>query len=475
MSARSSSRVGASVQTIAEREKRTNGDARTGRGGSGTLSTIGDTQHTEADEKPAWSIGGRNYVLVLLTAVAAINFLDRQILGVLLEPIREEFGLADWVLGLLTGFAFAVFYASLGIPIAALADRFSRRNIIVICTGIFSVMTAVCGGAQNFWHLFLARIGVGVGEAGTMPASQSLISNLFPVHSRATAMGLLATGGNIGLMLGLLIGGWVNEWWGWRWAFVAAAAPGLLLALTIWLTVKEPKRPPSPDTGPKPHVVRETLASIAYMARVPSLRWFTAGGALYGLTGYGLYTFMPSYFIRYHDLTTGEAGTAISIMTGVLGAIGTFVGGYVCAKLAARRGMHWNGWLPAIAITLSAPFMIAMLLSDNTWLVMGLFIVPGFLSSVYAGPTWAIIQELVSPGRRAMAASVYMLIYNLIALGLGPVFTGTVSSLLEPTVGAQSLRYAMVAVVVISLVGAYAYMRAGRTVTRDLERLRDRA
>ncbi|MGE0667833.1 MAG: spinster family MFS transporter [Sphingomonadales bacterium] len=426
----------------------------------------------EADEKPAWSIGGRNYVLVLLTAVAAINFLDRQILGVLLEPIREEFGLADWVLGLLTGFAFAVFYASLGIPIAALADRFSRRNIIVVCTGIFSVMTAVCGMAQNFWHLFLARIGVGVGEAGTMPASQSIVSNLFPIESRATAMGLLATGGNIGLMLGLLIGGWVNEWWGWRWAFVAAALPGMLLALTIWLTVREPARPPAPAAAERPHLLRETLASIAYMARVPSIRWFTAGGALYGLTGYGLYTFMPSYFIRYHDLSTGEAGTVISVMTGVLGAIGTFAGGYVCARLAARLGVHWNGWVPAIAITMSAPVMIAMLLTDNTWLVIGLFVIPGFLSSVYAGPTWAIIQELVSPGRRAMAASVYMLIYNLIALGLGPVFTGSVSSAIEPMVGDQSLRYAMVAVVLISLVGAWAYVKAARTVGRDLARLR---
>ncbi len=445
----------------------------TGRGGSEALSTIEQPAAADAEEKPAWSIGGRNYVLVLLTAVAAINFLDRQILGVLLEPIREEFGLADWVLGLLTGFAFAVFYASLGIPIAALADRFSRRNIIAICTGIFSVMTAVCGGAQSFWHLFLARIGVGVGEAGTMPASQSLVSNLFPVESRATAMGLLATGGNIGLMLGLLIGGWVNEWWGWRWAFVTAAVPGMLLALTIWFTVKEPRRPETAAVV-RPHLFRETVAAIAYMARVPSLRWFTAGGTLYGLTGYGLYTFMPSYFIRYHGLSTGEAGTAISIMTGVLGAIGTFAGGYFCARLAARRGMKWNGLVPAAAITLSAPFMITMLLSDNTWLVLALFVVPGFLSSVYAGPTWAIIQELVAPGRRAMAASVYMLIYNLIALGLGPVFTGTVSSAIAPAVGDQSLRYAMVAVVLISLAGAYAYVMAARTVTRDLDALRQR-
>jgi MFS family permease len=181
---------------------------------------------TSETEQPAWSIGGRNYVLVLLTAVAAMNFVDRQILGVLLEPIKAEFGLPDWMLGLLTGLGFAAFYATLGIPIAALSDRKNRRNIIVICTTLFSVMTALCGAAANFWQLFLTRIGVGVGEAGTMPASQSIISNLFPIENRAAAMGFLATGGNIGLMLGLLIGGWVNEWWGWRWAFAVAAVPG---------------------------------------------------------------------------------------------------------------------------------------------------------------------------------------------------------------------------------------------------------
>ncbi len=425
-------------------------------------------------EKPPWSIGGRNYVLILLTLVAAINFLDRQILSVLLEPIKAEFGLPDWALGVLTGIGFAAFYATLGIPIAALADRFNRRNIIVVCTGLFSVMTALCGLAQNFWHLFLARIGVGVGEAGTMPASQSIISNLFPTENRAAAMGLLATGGNIGLMLGMLIGGFVNDWWGWRWAFAVAAMPGVLLALSIWLTVKEPVRPKEPAAAAeaRQHIVRGILKSLSTMSKVPSIRWFTIGGSLYGLTGYGLYTFMAPYYMRYHEYSTSEAGVLISIMTGVLGATGTFAGGVVCAKLATRFGLHWNGWVPAMAILLSAPFMITMLLTDNTWLAVCLFVVPGFLSSVYAGPTWAIIQELVTPAQRAMAASVYMLLFNLIALGLGPVYTGAVSSAIEPAVGDQSLRYAMASVVVISLIGAFAYVMAARRVTGDVSKVR---
>ena len=202
---------------------------------------------TEASENRNLSMhGNRYYVLVLLTLTASINFVDRQILSVLLEPIGQEFALSDSLLGLLSGIAFAAFYSILGIPIAVLADRLNRRNIIVICISIFSVMTAICGSVSSFMQLFLARIGVGIGEAGTAPASQSIISDLFPVAERPFAMSLLAAGGNIGLMLGLLIGGWVNEWYGWRMAFLAAAAPGVLIALTIWFTVQEPPRAKTP-------------------------------------------------------------------------------------------------------------------------------------------------------------------------------------------------------------------------------------
>ncbi len=427
---------------------------------------------TSETEQPAWSIGGRNYVLVLLTAVAAMNFVDRQILGVLLEPIKAEFGLPDWMLGLLTGLGFAAFYATLGIPIAALSDRKNRRNIIVICTTLFSVMTALCGAAANFWQLFLTRIGVGVGEAGTMPASQSIISNLFPIENRAAAMGFLATGGNIGLMLGLLIGGWVNEWWGWRWAFAVAAVPGILLAITIRFTVKEPVRPADAAVPEKTHIISDILSSLSAMAKVPSMRWFVAGGTLYGMSAYGIHTFMVSYYMRFHDMGSGDAGTVNAIIVGVLGAFGAFAGGVVCARVSARYGQKWTGYIPAIAIGISVPLLVAMLLTDNTWLAIGLFVIPGILSSVYAGPTWAIIQELVAPSRRAMAASVYMLIYNLVGLGLGPLAVGVISSAIEPTFGDQSLRYAMAGVLVVSLFGIYAYIVAGRRVSADIERVR---
>lgn len=409
-------------------------------------------------------MGGRNYVLVLLTLTAAFNFVDRQILGVLLEPIGQEFDLPDSMLGLLSGIAFAAFYAVLGIPIAALADRLNRRNIIVICISIFSAMTALCGAAASFLQLFLARIGVGVGEAGTMPASQSILSDLYPVEERPSAMGVLAAGGNIGLMLGLLIGGWVNEWYGWRVAFLVASVPGVILALTIYFTVKEPQRT---TTQPKSPWLRETWASIGVVGRILSVRRFVMGGTLYGLSAYGIHTWMPVYYIRYHDMSTGEAGTAISIIVGVLGGIGAVAGGVVCARLS-RRNLSWNGWVPGLAILISVPLLIAMLLTNNTWLALGLFVIPGILSSVYAGPTWSIIQELVPPGRRAMAASVYMLIYNLIGLGLGPLAVGILSDLYIPWLGEESLRWAMCSVLLVSIAGVASYFMAARSVADDL-------
>jgi len=388
---------------------------------------------------------------------------------VLLEPIGQEFDLPDSMLGLLSGIAFAAFYAILGIPIAALADRFNRRNIIVICISIFSAMTALCGAVTSFLQLFLVRIGVGVGEAGTMPASQSILSDLYPIEERPTAMGLLAAGGNIGLMLGLLIGGWVNEWYGWRMAFLVAAVPGIILALSIYFTVKEPIRTTTPSASPW---LRETWESISLVGRIRSVRRFVTGGTLYGLSAYGIHTWMPVYYIRYHDMSTGEAGTAISIIVGVMGGIGAFAGGAFCAHLS-RSNLRWNGWLPALAIMISLPLLIAMLLTDNTWLALGLFVVPGILSSVYAGPTWSIIQELVPQNRRAIAASVYMLIYNLIGLGLGPLAVGILSDLYIPILGDESLRWAMSSVLIISIGGVAAYFLAARSLEDDLKLLRE--
>lgn len=426
---------------------------------------VSSTERLKSD----WAVGGRNYVLVLLTMTAAFNFVDRQILSVLLEPIGQEFDLPDTYLGLLSGIAFAAFYATLGIPIAVLADRSSRRNIIVATTALFSVMTALCGAVTSFLQLFLVRVGVGVGEAGTAPATQSILSDLYPVEERTAAMGFLGSGGNIGLMLGLLIGGWVNEWFGWRTAFVVAAAPGFILTLLILYTVPEPARSTPPPV--RVRWVRSTLDSIVYLLSIRSFRRFAMGGTLYGMAAYGIHTFMPLYYMRYHGMTTGEAGTVNAIIVGALGGFGAFGVGVLCSYLS-RRDIRWNGWVPGLGILISVPLLIAMLLTDNTWLAISLFILPGILSSCHAGPTWSIIQELVVPERRAIAASVFLLGYNLIGLGLGPFAVGLLSDLYIPAVGDQSLRWAMVTVLAIAFAGVVTYFMAARTVKEDLERVR---
>ena len=406
----------------------------------------------------------RNYVLILLTLTASFNFVDRQILGVLLEPIGQEFQLPDSLLGLLSGIAFSLFYATLGIPIATLSDRFNRRNIIVLCTSIFRFMTALCGLAGSFLHLFLARIGVGIGEAGTAPASQSILSDLYDAHERPSAMAILGAGGNIGLMIGLLIGGWVNEWYGWRIAFFVASIPGLAIALLIAITVKEPSRKPKPLTTTLP---RDTLEGIRIAIKIRSVRRFIMGGTLYAMTAYGIHTWMSVYFIRFHNMSTGEAGTVNAIIVGILGAIGAIAGGFLCSKLS-KIDVRWNGWIPAIAIIVSLPFLVATLLSDNTSAAIGFFVVPGILSSIYAGPTYAIIQGLVPENRRAIAAALYLLVFNLIGLGLGPLATGILSDLYAPIVGAESLRWAMTSILVVSIPGCIFYMLGANSLKHDL-------
>ena len=409
-------------------------------------------------------MSSRNYVLVLLTLTAAINFLDRQILSVLLEPIGQEFELSDSLLGLLSGIAFAAFYSILGIPIAALSDRLNRRNIIAACIALFSAMTAVCGSVTSFVQLFLARVGVGVGEAGTAPASQSIIADLFPVRERPFAMGVLASGGNIGLLMGLLVGGWVNEWYGWRAAFWVAAVPGLFLALIIRLTVPEPRRVAPPGA---PGWVADTAASLVLIGKIRSFRLVALGSCLYGLSAYGIQTWMPVYYIRYHDFSTGEAGTAIALIVGVIGGAGTIFTASLCSKLS-QGDLRWSCWLPCVSMGIGLPLLTGMFLTDNTGLALALFVLPGFLSSAFAGPTWAIIQELVPGNKRAMAAALNLMLFNLIGLGLGPLAVGIISDLYSPWAGDQSLRYAMVTVLLGTVLSMAYYLLASRTILGDL-------
>ena len=318
-------------------------------------------------------------MLALLTVIYALNFLDRTIFNVLIEPIKKEFSLSDTTMGLLAGFGFVLFYSLLGIPIARLADRFNRRNIVAIALAFWSAMTVFCGMAQSVTTLALARIGVGIGESGGTPASQSIIADLFSKNERPRALGVYAIGTYLGVFLGYFIGGYINQYYGWRMAFYVAGLPGIALAAVLWLTISEPKRGAMAETF-TPEPIGPTLGFLA------SQRTFVillAGFCLTTYTNYATSAWIPPFLARVHHLSSAEIGTYAGTFKGLCGIAGTLLGGFVVAQIS-RRDDRWKLWAPAITSGLAGPvFALCMLTPDFTTMVAALArdLVPGRLSS----------------------------------------------------------------------------------------------
>ncbi|MGE3464546.1 MAG: spinster family MFS transporter, partial [Pseudomonadales bacterium] len=311
---------------------------------------------TVAADQPSF----RTYALSVLVVVYTFNFIDRQILSILLEPIKQDLGLSDTQLGLLTGFAFALFYATLGIPIARWADQHNRRNLIAAALAVWSAMTALSGFAMNFWHLLIARIGVGVGEAGCSPPAHAMISDYYPPEKRASALGIYSLGIPVGILFGFVAGGWMNEFFGWRAAFFVVGIPGLLLALIVRFTVREPARGMAEgrqDTSEMP-TVKETFALLW---RKRAFRHMAFGGALTAFVGYGVVNWVPAFFIRSHGMGTGEIGTWLGLILGIPGGIGIAWGGFLADRLGARD-TRWYLRLVAVALALAVPFSFGVYL-----------------------------------------------------------------------------------------------------------------
>jgi MFS family permease len=411
------------------------------------------------------------YALGLLFVVYIFNFIDRQILGILAQPIKEELGLSDTQMGFMGGIAFAIFYTMLGVPIARLADKGVRRNILATCLTVWSLMTALCGFAQSFVQLLLCRIGVAAGEAGGSPPAHSMISDIFTRDSRATALGIYALGIPVGTMLGNLLGGWINDAFDWRTAFILVGLPGVLLALVVRFTLREPPRGMSegtaaarPDAGEAPPV----LDVFAALWNRRSFRWMSIGAALHAFVGYGVGYWIPAFFIRSHDFTTTEIGTAL-FWLGIPGMLGTFLGGWLGDRLG-RRDVRWYVWLPGLATLVSVPFAFWVYTNPDPWLALRVYAIPVFLGSFYLGPTFSLTQGLVGLRMRALAASILLFILNIIGLGLGPQFVGIASDLLAPSQGIESLRTALVIVLVFNVASTGFYLLASRTLGDDLAR-----
>jgi len=410
----------------------------------------------------------RNYVLVMLTLVYVFNFIDRQVLVILQESIKEELHLSDTQLGMLSGFTFAVFYVTLGIPIARLADRTNRRNTVAVSLGLWSIMTACSGLARNFVQLLLARVGVGVGEAGGSPPAHAMITDYFPAKKRSTALSFYSSGLYIGILTGFLMGGYLNQQLGWRAAFFVLGIPGIILSLLFYTTVKEPRRGATDlsaavtkDEHSLGHVLKFLYSrkTFVYLA--------LATGSL-AFCQYGMLNWAPSFLMRLHGMKISQIGVLLGLIVGISGAIGTFTGGFLTDHFG-KTDARWYLKIPAYAILIAIPFIAGYLFLQNVFLALiclGCFVL---LLSMYLGPSIAVVHSLVPASMRALSSAILFLVLNLIGLGFGPLVVGFISDQLKPTLHAESLRWAMSITLVVSAGAAILFFVSAKKMLADLK------
>jgi predicted MFS family arabinose efflux permease len=420
-------------------------------------------------ESSVLSQAARRYAMVILAIVYMFNFVDRQILAILLPQIRDEFGTSDAYLGFLSGTAFALFYVTLGVPIAQYADRCNRRNLIAASVALWSAMTALSGLAANIWHLTAARIGVGIGEAGCSPPAHSMISDYFPPEKRSTAMGFYTLGISAGIMTAYLAGGWVAQNIGWREAFFVVGIPGLILAAIVRFTVQEPKRGASESraTGLEQPRLIEVVRFLA--ARRSFIHMAMAAG-LSTFVGYSVIGFLPSFMVRSFNMELAELGRWLGLILGISGGAGFFFGGYFADHLG--RGSHRKAFnFIALTILVSAGILAMTFLAKNSKTALLMFILPAATMNVYLAPVLSQAQSLVALRMRATTSALVLLIINVIGLAFGPLLTGMLSDALGPTLGEESMRYALLIVTLAILPWAvWHYYCAGKWIDGDLAR-----
>ena len=407
----------------------------------------------------------RYYVLALLTAVYALNFLDRTIFNVLIEPIKKEFTLSDTTMGLLAGFGFVLFYSLLGIPIARVADRLSRRNIVALAFAFWSAMTFLCGMASSVASLAIARIGVGIGEYAGTPASQSMIADLFDKNERPRALGIYAIGTYLGVFLGYFIGGYVNQHYGWRMAFFSAGLPGIALAAILWLTIAEPKRGANAEVF-TPEPIGPTLG---FLASQKSFIIVLIGFCLTTYTNYATAAWIPPFMARVHHLSSAEIGTYAGTFKGLFGMAGTLVGGLMVAQIS-RRDDRWKLWAPAITSGLAGPvFALCMLTPDFATMVAALA-ATSFLVGFHLGPIFAIAQTVARPSMRALASAIILLTATCFGQGVGPLAVGMINDALKNDYGAEAVRYSLLSAALTTMLGALLFVWAAASIRADIRR-----
>lgn len=440
---------------------------------------LADNAKYQPAEHPLPSPAYARYAVGLLMLVYVLSFLDRQVMSILAEPIKRDLDLADWQIGAMTGLAFALLYTILGIPIARFAEYGHRPRIIAAAITVWSAFTLMCAFARSFSFLLLARVGVGIGEAGCTPPALSLISDYVPRERRSSAISVYLAGAPAGALLGMAIGGVVADEWGWRAAFLIAGAPGLLLSLICLLTLTEPRRRTAlalPKRAPKGETLG-TVLRVLFGKR--TYRLVVSAATLKAFIQYSIQTFLASFYFRIHAVelaeladawglqSTGLLGIALGLILGLSGILGSIIGGRLADYFGARD-IRAHMLIPALGVILGTPIYMAALFVDSLPLSLLLLIVPGILNAMYYGPAYAVVQGLAPPTMRSTATAVLLFIVNLIGLGLGPLFIGIVSdSLSAAGLGeAEGIRWAL-AIAVLMGIPAAALFFAARTSLQD--------
>lgn len=413
----------------------------------------------------------RNAMLLMLAFIYSLNYLDRQIVVILQEPIKADFGLADWELGLLTGGAFGIFYTAMGIPIAQIIDRgVNRVRLVGLFTVGWSLMTLVCGVTRNFVQFFGARMGVGLAEAGFAPAAHSLISDLFAPRDRARAAGIFAMGVPIGVMAGLSIGGIVAQATDWRTALFVAGAPGLVAGFAFMLLAREPVRGAMDKGGPAAETKQVSFREgLRILARRRPFVHVIAGSAAIAFAQAGIGAWAPSFLIRSHGMSLAQVGLTLGLLTGVCGALGTWLGGWQGTRFS-RQGLQGMIWIPVVGVLLCAPLYITIMLLENGTLVLWLLVPTFIVGALWTAPSIALTQSLAPVTMRARASAVYIVAANLIGVSMGPLVAGVLSDWFAHMEGgdpATGLRYALITLTIFFFWGAAHWIHAARLLTRE--------
>lgn len=408
----------------------------------------------------------KRYVLFILTGVYAFNFIDRQILVILQEPIKADLDLSDTQLGLLTGFAFALLYVTLGLPIARYADKNNRKKVVSISLVVWSAMTALSGMAQNFIQLLLARVGVGIGEAGGSPPAHSIISDYYEPEKRATALSIYSTGVYIGIGLGFLIGGVIAQNYGWRMALYALGIPGILYAVLVWFTIKEPIKGRM-DTAVSDERELSFKEVVSKLLEKKTFIFLSLATGFQAFGNYAVGNWLAPFLGRSHGMDLATIGITLGLIAAFGGGLGTFMGGYLTDKFA-KKDVRWYFWLPALAILLNIPLAVFVFFGGNIQAIIVVLVLSYFLSALYLGPAIAVTHNLVSAKMRAFSSAVLFFVLNTIGLGFGPLIIGMLSDWLEPTYGTDALRWAFTCTFLTGIIAAILLFMAGRYYKEEM-------